>query len=173
MKNNILIREYLDSDYAACRALEGELAQHEAEIYRDPSIAGVDPGRGFDKFLAMNNRRGTWVAEADGRVVGLAGLLEYPLENGVVEIEPLVVAADERDKGTGSLLVRHVTGEAKKAGFRFLTIRPELRNEKAFDLYIRLGFNLVGQVELFQDLLPERGRKWQSGVEILGHKLRY
>jgi ribosomal protein S18 acetylase RimI-like enzyme len=173
MKNNVLIREYRDSDYTACRALEGELAQHEAEIYGDQSIAGDDPGRGFEKFLALANRRGIWVAEADGQVVGLAGLLQYPLENGVVEIEPLVVAAGFRKKGIGSMLVRRVIEEAKKRHFRFITIRPELRNERAFALYIKLGFNLVGQVELFQDLQPERGRKWQSGIEILGHKLKY
>lgn len=105
---DVVIREYQDSDYPACLALEGELAQHEAEIYGDPSIAGDDPGRGFDKFLALDNRRGIWVAEADGRVVGLAGLLQYPLEKGVVEIEPLVVAAGFRKKGIGSMLVRHV-----------------------------------------------------------------
>jgi ribosomal protein S18 acetylase RimI-like enzyme len=169
----IQIREYQDSDYTACRALNGELAQHNAAIYEDPAIAGDDPGRGLDKYLSLANRRGTWVAEADGQVVGFTGLLEYIVEEGVVEIEPLVVSIGFRKKGIGSLLVRHVIEEAKKRHFRFITIRPELRNERAFSLYIRLGFNLVGQIELFQDLLPERGRKWQSGVEILGHKLKY
>jgi hypothetical protein len=76
----IVIREYHDSDYAACRALEGELAQHEAKIYGDPSIAGADPGRGFDKILSLPNWRGAWVAEDEGKVVGLAGLLDIRLK---------------------------------------------------------------------------------------------
>jgi GNAT superfamily N-acetyltransferase len=170
---NIQIREYQDPDYAACRSLYGELAKHHADIFGDPSIAGDDPGRGFDKFLALGNRRGSWVAESDGQIVGLTGLLETMGEEGVCEIEPLVVTADSRGEGIGSKLVRYVTDEVKRKNFKFLSIRPELRNKKAFSLYVRLGFNLVGQVELFQDLLPERGRKWQSGVEILGHKLKY
>jgi ribosomal protein S18 acetylase RimI-like enzyme len=169
----ILIREYQDSDYAACRALYGELSQHHADIYEDPSIAGDDPGRGFEKFLALGNRRGSWVADSDGKIIGFTGLLENLGEEGVCEIEPLVVATESRGEGIGSRLVRHAIEEAKKRRFRFVTIRPELRNKKAFSLYVRLGFNLVGQVELFQDLLPERGRKWQPGIEILGHKLSY
>jgi ribosomal protein S18 acetylase RimI-like enzyme len=91
----------------------------------------------------------------------------------VVEIEPLVVADGSRGEGIGSMLVRRVIEEAKKKHFRFITVRPELRNERAFALYIRLGFNLVGQVELFQDLSPERGRTWKSGITILGHELKY
>jgi ribosomal protein S18 acetylase RimI-like enzyme len=169
----VVVREYRETDHAACRALNGELAQHHAVIYDDPSIAGEDPGRGFEKYLGLSNRRGTWVAEIDGKVVGFTGLLEYQNQESVVEIEPLVVSAAFRDQGIGSKLAAYAKIEAKKQGYRFITVRPELRNEEAFKLYIRLGFNLVGEVELFQDLSPERGRTWKAGVEILGQKLRY
>jgi GNAT superfamily N-acetyltransferase len=172
-KMKISVREYRDSDYDVCRSLYGELAQHHADIYEDHSIAGEDPGRGFDKYLGLSNRRGTWVAEVDGQAVGFTGLLEYLNEEGVVEIEPLVVSTSFRGKGIGSKLVDYAKKEAKKKGYRFITVRPELRNEEAFKLYVRLGFNLVGGVELFQDLSPERGRTWKSGIKILGHKLRY
>jgi ribosomal protein S18 acetylase RimI-like enzyme len=170
---DIKIREYIDTDYPACRALYGELSQHYSEIYKDPSIAGGDPGRGFDTFLARNDRRGTWVVEIDSRVVGLIGLLDRIGERGVCEIEPLVVSSNYRGEGIGSKLVEYVKEEVKKKGYRFFTVRPELRNEEAFKLYVKLGFNLVGGVELFQDLVPERGRTWKPGVEILGQKLRY
>jgi GNAT superfamily N-acetyltransferase len=169
----IEIREYAEADYAACRSLWGELAQHHAEIYEDPSIAGDDPGRGFDKYLKLASRLATWCAEDEGKIVGITGLLEHMGEDGVCEIEPVVVSLDYRRKGLGSKLIEHVGGEAKRRGFRFLTIRPELRNEEAFALYMRLGFNLVGGIELFQDLMPESGRKWKSGVKILGHNLGY
>jgi GNAT superfamily N-acetyltransferase len=169
----VVIREYRGADYNACVALNHELAQHHAVIYGDPSIAAGDPGRSLDKYLSLSNRRGTWVAEVDGKVIGFIGLLEYQNQESVVEIEPLVVSADARDKGIGSKLVAYAKEEAKKKGYRFLTVRPELRNEEAFKLYVRLGFDLVGGVELFQDLWPERGRTWKSGVEILGQKLKY
>jgi ribosomal protein S18 acetylase RimI-like enzyme len=170
---NIRIREYRDADYSACVALNRELAQHHAKIYEDPSIAEGDFEHYFDEYLGRVDRRGTWVAELNSNVIGLVGLLDRVGEIGVVEIEPLVVAGDARDKGIGSKLVEYVKGEAKKKGYRFITVRPELRNEEAFKLYVRLGFDLVGGVELFQDLTPERGRIWKSGVEILGQKLRY
>ncbi|MFA5308632.1 MAG: GNAT family N-acetyltransferase [Dehalococcoidales bacterium] len=169
----VVIREYRASDYSACRSLNGELARRHAEVYEDPSIAGEDPGRGLDKYLALSSRRGAWVVEVDGRVVGFTGLLENQEEEGVVEIEPLVVSAAYRGKGIGSKLVEYVKDEAKALGFRFITVKPELRNEEAFKLYVSLGFNLVGGVELFQDLSPEHGRTWKSGVEILGQKLEY
>ncbi|MHB8105701.1 MAG: GNAT family N-acetyltransferase [Dehalococcoidales bacterium] len=169
----VVIREYRDADYNDCVALSRELAQHHAVIYEDPSIAEKDFGHVFTEYLNRSDRHDTWVAEIDGRVVGLVGLLDVIGETGVTEIEPLVITADVRDRGIGSRLVEYVKDAAKKAGYRFITVRPELRNEEAFKLYIRLGFNLVGGVELFQDLSPERGRTWKSGVEILGQKLRY
>jgi GNAT superfamily N-acetyltransferase len=171
--NDIVVRDYRDADYTACRALFGELAQHHADIYGDPSIAGDNPGRGFDKFLSRSDRCGSWVAESSGKIIGSGGLIETVGEEGVAEIEPLVVSADSRGEGIGSKLVEFAKEKAKKKGYQFITIRPELRNEEAFKLYVRLGFNLVGSVGLFQDLSPERGRKWKSGIEILGHKLRY
>jgi len=170
---NVIIREYQDSDYAACRSLYGELSRHYAEIYEDSTIAGDDPGRGFDKHLSLSNLRGIWVAEVNGKVVGFTGLLEYLNEEGVVEIDPLVVSVVLRDKGIGSKLVEHAKQKASEKGYRFITIGTGLRNEEAFKLYVKLGFNIVGGVELFQDLSPELGRTWKTGVEILGHKLRY
>ncbi len=169
----ITIREYRNTDHDACVALQHELAQYHAEIYGDPAIAEHDPTRSLDKYLALANRSGTWVAEVDDKVIGFIGLLDVIGEEGVVEIEPLVITEVYRDKGIGSQLVVYVKEWAKNKGYLFLSVRPELRNEEAFRLYVRLGFSLVGGVELFQDLMPERGRTWKSGIEILGKKLRY
>jgi hypothetical protein len=113
MKNNILIREYRDSDHPACIILYKELAQRHADVCEDPSITSYDFNRVFDEFLGRTDRQGTWVVEIGGRVIGLVGLLD------------------------------------------------------------RVGEKEVCGVELFQDLAPERGRKWQSGIEILGQKLKF
>ena len=48
---DIIVRDYNASDYKSCRLLWGELAQHHADIYGDPAIAGNDPGRGFDIYM--------------------------------------------------------------------------------------------------------------------------
>jgi ribosomal protein S18 acetylase RimI-like enzyme len=169
----ITVREYRDTDYDACCGLWGELSRHHAEIYEDPSIASGDPGKYFDEYIGRTDRCGTWVAEVDGRVVGFAGLLDTVGEAGVAEIEPVVVSAGFRREAIGSKLVEYAKEEAKKKGFRFISIKPELRNEEAFKLYVRLGFNLVGGVELFQDLRPECGRKWKPGINILDEELYY
>lgn len=170
---NILVREYSGSDYDACRALFGEMTKHYAEIYEDPSIAGDDPGRGFDVYMNRTDRCGAWVAEADGQVIGFAGLLDTVGQEGVAEIEPVVVSVDFRGRGIGSMLIKRVREEAVNKGFRFLSIRPELRNEKAFDLYVRLGFNKAGAIELFQDLSATSDRKWKSGIVIHNRELSY
>ncbi len=169
----VTVRDYRDTDYEACRSLYGELAQHHADIYDDPTIAGDDPGRGFDEYIKRADRCGTWVAESEKKIIGFAGLLDTVGEEGVAEIEPVVVSASSRSGGIGTRLVKHVIVEAKKKKFRFLSIRQALRNEKAFDLYVRLGFNKAGAIELFQDLSPAPTREWKSGIEIHGHKLDY
>jgi len=169
----IIVREYRDSDYQACRSLWGELAQHHADIYEDPSIAGDDPGRGFDEYLARTDRCCAWIAESGGEVLGFAGLLDTVGDEGVAEIEPVVVSTASRGTGIGTKLVQHAISEARTRGIRFLTIRPVLRNEEAFALYVRLGFDHVGSVELFQELSQESNRSWKSGIVIHGSELKY
>ena len=169
----VTVHDYRNSDYEACRSLQGELALHHAGIYEDPSIAGDDPGRGFDEYLARSDRCCTWVAESDAGILGFAGLLDTVGEEGVAEIEPVVASSTSRGAGTGSALIQHAMGEARTRGFRFLSVRPDLRNERAFALYVRLGFNHVGSVELFQELSQESQRSWKTGIVIHGSELMY
>ena len=167
------IREYQQADYGTCRSLQGELALYHAKIYEDPSISGDDPGRGFDEYIARTDRCCTWVAESDGQIVGFAGLLATVGEEGTAEIEPVVISSKSRGAGIGTKLIEYIINDAKIRGFRFLTIRPVLRNEKAFALYVELGFDHIGSVELFQELLPESQRRWESGITIYGKDLKY
>jgi GNAT superfamily N-acetyltransferase len=175
---NFRIRDYETSDYDVCRSLWVELTQHHRDIYEDPTIGGDDPGRGFDRYLENHQRRGTWVAEFENRVVALAGLLTHShTEEGEAgtegEVEPVVVSLPYRDQGIGTRLVVYVVEQARERGVRFLTIRPVARNERALSLYARLGFSTVGAVELLQDLSSSYDRKWKPGITILGNELRY
>lgn len=169
----ITVREHRNSDYEVCRSLWGELTLHHASIYEDPSIAGDDPGRGFDEYLARTDLCCAWIVESGGKILGFAGLLDTVGEEGVAEIEPVVISSTSRGAGIGTKLIQHAINEAKIRGFQFLSVRPELRNEKAFALYVSLGFDHVGSVELFQELLPESHRSWKSGIIIHGKKLKY
>ncbi len=167
---DIKIRKNRDSDYEVCLSLYEELSRYYADIYGDPAIAEGDSGRWLESLRNSHEYTGTWIAEADGRVAGLASLLINGEEG---EIEPVIVSTPFRNKGIGTMLVRHLVDEAKNRKVRFLNIRPTARNEKAISLYVRLGFNMLGSIGLFQDLSPESTREWKSGIVIHGHKLDY
>jgi len=70
----VIVRDYAEGDYDACRSLWAELTEYHRSIYGDRSIGGDDPGAGFDDYLATSQRMGSWVAESHGRVIGLTGL---------------------------------------------------------------------------------------------------
>ena len=167
---NVVIREYQDTDFDVCAALSRELAQHHAEIYDVPSIAMKDQAKWLDGLIHKEGYSGIWLVEVDGKISGFCGLFSYGEEG---ELEPVIVAKSSRNKGIGTRLIRHVVNEAKKRNIRYLSIRPVARNKDAIALFTRLGFNMVGYVDLFQDLSNKQDREWKSGLTIHGMQLKY
>lgn len=143
------IRPYAESDLAACRALWAELTQTHRDLYDDQSFGGDDPGRGFDRYLADDRPERVWVADADGRVVGLAGLL---VADGRAELEPIVVAGDARAEGVGRRLAEAVVARARELGFPRIRVRPVGRNNEAIRFFHAVGFDVLGRVDLRLDL---------------------
>jgi len=164
------IRIYSKNDFGACRSLWVELTQHHRDIYGDPTIGGDDPGAGLEEYLANPARRDTWVAELDGDVVGMTGLIVHGDE---ADIEPVVVAAKHRSQGIGTSLVQYAVKEAEEAGVRFLSVQPVARNADALSFFVRCGFGIVGHIDLFQDLKPSLGREWKPGFVVHGKMLRH
>lgn len=164
------IREFRKNDFDVCRALWAELTQRHRGIYEDPAIGGDDPGAGFEEYLANPARRCTWVAELNDEVVGMSGLIVHGDE---AEVEPVVVSASHRSQGIGTALVRHAVKEAGEAGIRFLSVRPVARNVEAFRFFVNCGFDIVGHIDLFQDLKPTSGREWKRGIGMHDEQLRY
>jgi GNAT superfamily N-acetyltransferase len=166
----VIVRDYAEADYRACRALWAELTEYHRRIYGDPSIGGDDPGAGFDDYLAMPQRMGSWVAESDGRVIGLTGLLDRGKSG---EVEPVVVAEAAREKGVGRRLIGRVADEALARGYEYLAIRPVARNVAAVRRFHAAGFRtLGGHVDLTMDL-AERRLEWLSGATLHGLDFRY
>jgi N-acetylglutamate synthase-like GNAT family acetyltransferase len=161
------IRGYDPGDLEACRDLWVELTVWHRRLYDDPSIGGEDPGRSFDAHLEKVGAGNLWVAEAGGRVVGLAGLI--PRE-GEGELEPLVVAEGLRGVGIGQRLAAAVIEAARARGFRYLSVKPVARNAAAIQYFHSLGFNTLGQIELFMDL--GSGGKWRAGEWVAGVEFR-
>jgi len=167
---NITIRKYQNDDLAACRNLWVELTQHHRDIYQVPDIGGSDPGTAFDEYLKNEGLHGPWVAESQGVVVGMTGLL---VNGSEAEIEPVVVSTDFRSKGVGKKLVSHAVAEARKRDVRFLSVKPVARNIEAFSFFTALGFNTVGHIELFQELEGAGERQWMSGMKLHNKNLKY
>jgi GNAT superfamily N-acetyltransferase len=166
----VTVRPYAEGDYHACRSLWGELTVYHRGIYGDPTIGGDDPGAGFDDYLATSNWAGSWVAELDGRVVGLTGLFDHGSSG---EVEPVIVTAAARDKGIGRLLISRVIDEARARGHEYLAIRPVARNVSAIRRFHAAGFRaLGGHVDLTMDLAPRR-HEWLSGASLHGLDFGY
>jgi GNAT superfamily N-acetyltransferase len=167
---NISIRSYCDEDLQACRQLWGELTERHRRLYGDDTIGGENPDVHFDRYLEMPNLAGIWVAEKDSMVVGFSGLLTSEWD---AEIEPVVVTEAQRSQGIGRLLIQKLVEEARRLNVRFLSLRPVARNKEAIELFVSLGFNIVGQVELFQELSSPQDRQWEDGFCLHGKRLRY
>jgi len=165
-----VIREYEPRDYDTCRALWEDLTEHHREIYNDLSIGGDDPGQGFDAYIANPKRRASWVVEIQGQIVALAGIVVDGEEG---EIEPVVVSSGYRSRGIGTMLVRYVVEQARGMRVRYISVRPVTRNKKAISFFVKLGFDLLGHVQLFQDFSGTPRSKWKSGISIHGYKLGY
>ena len=169
------IRQYSSSDLIHCRSLWEELTQHHREIYNDPFIGGKEPGLYFDKHLERVGPELIWLAEIQGEVVGLVGLMmdEQDKEGHSAFVEPIVVGRLFQRKGIGRALLNHAITEAKKRGIIYLSIKPVARNIAAIDLYYDAGFRLLGEIEMFMDLQSPESQNWKSGIELFGHSFKY
>jgi GNAT superfamily N-acetyltransferase len=165
-----IVRDYAEGDYAVCRALWTELTEFHRTIYGDSSIGGDDPGAGFDGYLALSQRAGSWVAEIQGRVVGLAGLLDH---GASAEVEPVVVTEAARDRGIARRLIDRVVEEARVRGYEYLAIRPVARNVAAVQKFYAAGFRaLGGHIDLTMDLTARR-HEWLTGASLHGLDFDY
>jgi GNAT superfamily N-acetyltransferase len=166
-----MIRSYRPDDLETCRALWVQLTEWHRSIYDSPTIGGDDPGRQFDDHLAKVGPEHIWLAEIDGRVVGMVGLIIETGE-GSPEIEPVIVVPQSRGTGVGRQLVEHVLEIARGLGLRDVTVRAVGRNAEAIRFYHGLGFDTIGYVELFHDLRPVGEQPWRDGETVAGRRFQ-
>jgi len=118
-----------------------------AEMDDGPALhAGCYPQHDKKRFLAdhywrirqqMAGTRLHLLAFHGAEVVGSGHLIRYPQR---MEIADLMVAAEWRSQGVGSAIITIMTDVARKTGRECLEIGVLETNEKAHDLYVRLGF---------------------------------
>ena len=161
------IRRYEPADRDQCRSLWADLTEWHRRLYGDDSIGGADPGSGFDAHVADVGAERIFVAELDGRVVGLAGMV---VSGRKVELEPLSVRAGCRGLGVGRELTEAVLAAARAEGALQVVVRPTGRNAEAIRVFHALGFDIVARVELVHDLRDDE--RWRDGEDYAGRRFR-
>lgn len=161
------VRRYGPTDAGQCSKLFLQLVEAHRTFYKDPTIGGSDPARSFRTRARGGRARNMWVAVESGRIVGLMGLL---LHRGYGEVEPVVVAEFHRRRGVASLLIERAIAEARRRGWKRLTIRPVARNAAALRTFYSLGFRTLGHVELNMWLQEPGPFAPLSGPKVAGRR---
>jgi GNAT superfamily N-acetyltransferase len=90
--------------------------------------------------------RTRYVAESDGRVVGM-GAIGPSTSMAAADITSLWVAPEARGKGVADLLMLAVVAWAKEGGYRRLFLWVTEGNQHAERLYERHGFSRTGDTQ--------------------------
>jgi GNAT superfamily N-acetyltransferase len=119
--------------------LLGVLFTDEAEFQPDPG----KQKRALEAILANPTIGKLFVAREGKRVIAMASLL-YTVstaEGGKAAwFEDLVVHPDERKRGIGEALLKHVVATARAEGVLRITLLTDMQNERAQAMYRRVGF---------------------------------
>jgi N-acetylglutamate synthase-like GNAT family acetyltransferase len=151
----VIVREYEPRDEPACRALFDELVEVHRALYPDGNIRAD---------FQLEER--ILVADDEGRVVGYVGLRRHPKS---VELEPVVVAQDQRGRGVGRALVQRAVDEARVEGVRRVYVSPTGRNRDAIAFFHSVGLDTIGYVHLQLDLEP---RERHPAERLAGREFR-
>lgn len=101
-----------------------------------------DPDQWSPEVFWSELAAGRWylVAEADGRVVGYAGLA---VAGSQADVQTVAVSPDAQGRGLGTLLLDALVVEASRQGARSLLLEVRADNPAAIALYQRAGFERI------------------------------
>ena len=96
----------------------------------------------FWSELAEHDSRHYVVADAEGSVVGYAGLCAY--KSGEAYVQTIGVDAGRRHEGIGTALLTDLLTDAQRRGCRHVDLEVRDGNSDAIRLYERHGFRRIG-----------------------------
>lgn len=77
------------------------------------------------------------------RLGATIGFFATHLEDDALYLETIQLAAAERGRGTGTVLLRHLAAQAARDGLRAIRLRVLHGNHRALALYVRLGYEII------------------------------
>ena len=136
---------------------EDILAVHELEVATFPTDAW--PVELFEAELAQEQTRDYWVYEAEGRILGYAGLCTVlPF----ADVQTIAIHPEARGRGLGRALMQVMIDRAGELKARDVMLEVRRDNPVAIDLYLSLGFSKI----------HERPKYYRDGTDALIMRLR-
>ena len=117
------------------RLVYGVLKEYDLEP--DPGATDADLADIERSYFA---RGGTFLVleDQDGSIIGACGL--YPIENQTCELRKMYLHRSHRGKGLGKSLLDGALAEARKLGFKRMTLETASVLKEAIALYESYGF---------------------------------
>lgn len=135
----LVIREFSFSDIDAITELMEDLSHSASKEQMQIRL----------EKISSNPMYCTFVAELEGKIVGMVGLRQlysYEGDNPVVQISALVTKAEYRGLGIGKKLIKQAETWTKENGANVIVLtsgnRPE--REEAHNFYKHLGYTVSG-----------------------------
>jgi [ribosomal protein S18]-alanine N-acetyltransferase len=95
----------------------------------------------WSELAGVPDSRTYLVAEADGEVVGYAGLWAH---GDAADVQTVAVASHQQRRGTGARLLRALIEDAERRGAGEVVLEVRADNAAALELYRVAGFERVG-----------------------------
>ena len=127
-------RKAVENDKASIEALFIEMLQ---TIYNTSDVEGYEEGY-LDRYFS-DLEDIVIVAEDNGKVVAFLSVQVFRGDN-YIYLDDLSVTARYRDQGIGTNLIKSAEDYAKEIGISAIVFHVEISNERAHDLYKRLGY---------------------------------
>jgi len=132
---NVCIREFCPDDYSSIAGL----------VKNELGYPQVDANKLYARLEAMkaDGKYKTFVAEAEGRVVGFIGIfigIAYNYDEEVIQISAMAVLKELQNKGIGSQLIKWVELFAIANNMHIIKLTSRLHRAEAHAFYESNGY---------------------------------
>ncbi len=149
------VRQATNGDFEAWFALFDAVACEQRWIGREGPLDRETCREAFDRYVASENTT-TLLVEADRQLVGLLGI---EVRTGLAELG-MMVDADWRGRGVGSLLMEACISSAVEHGCHKIALQVWPHNRAARSLYVKFGF--VEEATLHRHYRRRNGELWDA-----------